>query len=54
MAHKLFDSLQDFKPAPGKAGKLYSLPALERASLSYSRLPDAVIKKTQSALSQIQ
>ena len=33
MAHNLFDSLKEFKPASGKTGKLYSLPALKKAKI---------------------
>ena len=51
MAHNLFDSLQDFKPAPGKTGKLYSLPALERAGIGkISRLPVSIRIVLESVL----
>ncbi|HEY6863552.1 MAG TPA: aconitate hydratase AcnA, partial [Burkholderiales bacterium] len=40
MAHNLFNTLQEFKMASGKKGKLYSLPALEKAlGAKVSRLP---------------
>src|SRR3954470_8196813 len=40
MAHSLFNTLQEFKMASGKKGKLYSLPALEKAlGAKVSRLP---------------
>src|SRR3954469_25047796 len=39
-AHNLFDTLQEFKLASGRKGKLYSLPALEKAlGVKVSRLP---------------
>jgi hypothetical protein len=39
----LFDSLKEFKPASGKTGKLYSLPALEKAGIGkISRLPVSI------------
>jgi aconitate hydratase A / 2-methylisocitrate dehydratase len=51
MAHNLFDSLQDFKPAPGKTGKLYSLPALERAGIGrIARLPVSIRIVLESVL----
>jgi aconitate hydratase len=40
MAHNLFQSLQQFRTAAGKTGKLYSLPALEKVGVGkISRLP---------------
>ena len=33
MPHNLHNTLQEFKLASGKAGKFYSLPALEKAGL---------------------
>ena len=40
MTHNLFDTLQDFDPGNGTTGKLYSLPALEKAGIgNISRLP---------------
>jgi aconitate hydratase len=43
MNHFAFDSLQDFKPAAGKIGKLHSLPALEKAGVGkISRLPVSI------------
>ncbi len=40
MPHNPFDTLQEFKMASGKKGKLYSLPALEKAiGAKVSRLP---------------
>jgi aconitate hydratase len=39
-AHNLFNTLQEFKLASGRKGKLYSLPALEKAlGVKVSRLP---------------
>ena len=50
MSHNLFNSLQDFKYA-GKAGKFYSLPALEQAGLGkISRLPVSLRIVLESAL----
>ena len=31
MSHNLFNTLQEFKMESGKAGKFYSLPALEKS-----------------------
>ncbi len=51
MAHTLFDSLQDFTPAPGKSGKLYSLRALETARIGkISRLPVSIRIVLESVL----
>ena len=48
--HNLFNSLQEFQYA-GKAGKYYSLPALEKAGLGkISRLPVSVRVVLESAL----
>jgi aconitate hydratase len=51
MSHNLFNSLQDFSYAAGKNGKLYSLPALEKAGLGkVSRLPVSLRVVLESAL----
>jgi aconitate hydratase len=51
MAHNLFDSLKEFKPASGKTGKLYSLPALEKAGIGkISRLPVSIRIVLESVL----
>jgi aconitate hydratase len=51
MAHNLFDSLKDFQPVPGKTGKFYSLPALEKAGLGkISRLPVSIRIVLESVL----
>src|SRR5512135_2599676 len=51
MAHNLFDSLKEFKPASGKTGKFYSLPALEKAGLGkISRLPVSIRIVLESVL----
>jgi aconitate hydratase len=43
MAHSLFNSLQTFEPGAGRAGRLYSLPQLEREGVGpVSRLPVCV------------
>ena len=43
MSHNLYNTLQEFKPAPGKTGKYYSLPALEKAGVGkISRLPVSI------------
>src|SRR5215210_4861564 len=43
MPHNLFDTLREFKPAAGKSGQFYSLPALERAGIGkISRLPVSI------------
>src|SRR5215813_4020662 len=50
MSHNLFNSLQEFKYA-GKTGKLYSLPALEKAGLGkVSRLPISLRIVLETAL----
>ncbi|HET9405311.1 MAG TPA: aconitase family protein, partial [Burkholderiales bacterium] len=50
MSHNLFNSLQEFK-YDGKAGKYYSLPALEKAGLGkISRLPVSFRVVLESAL----
>jgi aconitate hydratase len=50
MSHNLFNSLQEFKYA-GKAGKFYSLPALEQAGLGkISRLPVSLRIVLETAL----
>src|SRR6266571_1480573 len=51
MSHNLFDTLQEFKMASGKTGKLYSLPALERAlGAKVSRLPVSIRIVLESVL----
>jgi aconitate hydratase len=51
MAHNLFDSLKEFKPASGKTGKFYSLPALEQAGIGkISRLPVSIRLVLESVL----
>src|SRR3954453_22953196 len=43
MPHNLFDTLREFKPAAGKTGQYYSLPALEKAGIGkISRLPISI------------
>jgi len=43
MAHNLFNTLQEFSPGPGRKGKFYSLPALEKAGIGkISRLPVSI------------
>ena len=51
MSHNLYGTLQDFKIGPGKTGKLYSLPALEKAGLGkISRLPVSIRIVLESVL----
>jgi aconitate hydratase len=51
MAHNLFDSLREFKPAAGKSGKFYSLAALEKAGIGkISRLPVSIRIVLESVL----
>jgi aconitate hydratase len=51
MSHNLFNTLQDFKMASGKAGKFYSLPALEKAlGVNISRLPVSIRIVLESVL----
>jgi aconitate hydratase len=51
MPHSQFNALQDFKLATGKAGRLYSLAALERAGLGkISRLPVSIRIVLESVL----
>jgi len=51
MPNTAFDSLQPFTPAPGKSGKLYSLPALEKAGVAkISRLPVSMRLVLESVL----
>jgi aconitate hydratase len=51
MPHNTFNALQDFKLAGGKTGKLYSLPALEKARLGrISRLPVSIRIVLESVL----
>jgi len=51
MSHNLFNTLQEFKLASGKTGKLYSLPALEKAlGAKVSRLPVSIRIVLESVL----
>ena len=51
MSHNLFDTLKQFKPATGKPGQFYSLPALERAGVGkISRLPVSIRVVLESVL----
>jgi aconitate hydratase len=51
MSHNLFNSFQDFSPKAGKKGKLYSLPALEKAGIgSISKLPVSIRIVLESVL----
>lgn len=51
MTHSLFNTLQEFSPAPGKKGKFYSLPALEKAGIGkISRLPVSIRIVLESVL----
>jgi aconitate hydratase len=51
MSHNLFDSLTEFRLAGGGTGKLYSLPALEKAGLGkVSRLPVSIRIVLESVL----
>jgi len=51
MAHNLHDALQEFRTASGKTGRLYSLPALEKAGVGkISRLPMSVRIVLESVL----
>ncbi len=51
MAHSLFKSLQEFSPAPGKKGRFYSLPALEKAGVGpVSKLPVSIRIVLESVL----
>ncbi len=51
MTQPAFDSLQDFVPAAGKSGKLYSLPRLEKAGVGkISRLPVSIRIVLESVL----
>jgi len=51
MAHNLFKSLREFKPAAGKSGQFYSLPALEQAGVGkIARLPVSVRIVLESVL----
>src|SRR5512134_186216 len=43
MSHALFNTRQEFSPAAGRKGRLYSLPALEKAGIGrISRLPVSI------------
>jgi aconitate hydratase A / 2-methylisocitrate dehydratase len=51
MPHNLFNSLLDFKPARGKAGRFYSLPQLEKQGVApISRLPFSIRIVLESVL----
>jgi aconitate hydratase len=51
MSHNLHNTLQDFKIGTGKTGKLYSLPALEKAGVGrISRLPVSIRIVLESVL----
>src|SRR5438046_4790862 len=51
MAHNLHGSLQEFRTAGGRTGKLYSLPALEKAGIGrISRLPVSIRIVLESVL----
>jgi len=51
MSHNLFKTFQDFTPASGKKGKLYSLPALEKAGVGkISQLPVSIRIVLESVL----
>ena len=51
MSHNLFKSLQSFSPKAGKKGKLYSLPALEKAGIGkISKLPISIRIVLESVL----
>ncbi|MHC1765558.1 MAG: aconitate hydratase [Verrucomicrobiia bacterium] len=53
-AHSLFGSLQQFELGNGRAGQLYSLPALERAGLgAISRLPVSIRTVLESVLRNV-
>ncbi len=51
MSHNLHNTLQEFKVAPSKTGKFYSLPALEKAlGVKVSRLPVSIRIVLESVL----
>src|ERR1700681_210934 len=51
MPHNLFNSLQSFTPATGKAGQFYSLPQLEKEGVGrISRLPVSIRIVLESVL----
>jgi aconitate hydratase len=51
MSHNLHNTLQEFKIGAGKTGKLYSLPALEKAGIGkISRLPVSIRIVLESVL----
>src|SRR2546426_9678152 len=51
MSHNLFNTLQEFKMASGRTGKLYSLPPLEHAlGARISRLPVSIRIVLESVL----
>jgi aconitate hydratase len=51
MSHSLFNTLQEFRPAAGRKGKFYSLPALEKAGIGrISRLPVSIRIVLESVL----
>ena len=50
-AHNLFDSLQTFEAGPGRVGRYYSLPALEKAGVGpIARLPVSIRLVLESVL----
>src|SRR5512137_978467 len=51
MAHNLFGTFQEFKLGSGNTGRLYSLPALEKAGVGrVSRLPVSIRIVLESVL----
>ena len=51
MAHSLFDTLKELRPASGASGSYYSLPALEQAGIGkVSRLPVSIRIVLESVL----
>lgn len=51
MGHNLFNTLQEFDPGTGRKGKIYSLPALEKAGVGrISRLPISIRIVLESVL----
>jgi aconitate hydratase len=51
MSHNLFNTLQEFSPAPGKKAEFYALPALEKAGIGpVSRLPLSIRLVLESVL----
>src|ERR1044072_2197353 len=51
MPHDLFNALQSFEPNPGKSGKFYSLPQLEKQGIGdISKLPVSIRIVLESVL----